>query len=192
MITLVIIDVQNDFVTGTTQIKGAKTILENIRKFIKQNCQQIDKILFTCEWHPYNHCSFKQCGGLLPKHCVQFTPGACIEPKLLKYVQSLNIPYEVSTRGEMVEVEQCGAFEDVDFVQDALGSRYYLDSIVTADANTDFVVCGISGDHSVKETIINLMDNKIIPKVYMPGIISSDGGKLFSDFIKDNNIEKVV
>lgn len=191
MITLIIVDVQNDFITGTMSVKGAKNSVNEIKKFIKNHQKEIDKIIFTVDWHPYNHSSFKSNGGIWPKHCIQFTPGACIEPKLLKYVQSLNISYEVSTKGEMAEVEQYGAFEDVDFVQDALGSRYYLDSIVSANADTDFIVCGIAGDYCVKDTIQNLIDNEIIPKVYMPGIASIDGGKIISGFVKENHLEKV-
>lgn len=192
MITLVIVDCQNDFITGTMSVKGAKTAVEEIKKFIKKYKDNLDKIIFTVDWHPYNHMSFKRSGGQFPSHCVQYTPGACIEPKLLKYVQSLNIDYEVSQKGTIEEVEQCGAFDEIEFVTDELGQRYYFDSIVTVDANTDFVVCGIAGDYCVKSTIQNMIDNDITPKVFCPGIASTDGGKVFSDFIKENKLEKFV
>ena len=91
MITLIIVDCQNDFITGTLTVKGAKAAVEEIKKFIKSHCKEIEKIVFTVDWHPYNHCSFKKYGGQWPNHCVQYTPGACIEPKLLKHVQSLEI-----------------------------------------------------------------------------------------------------
>lgn len=192
MITLIIVDCQNDFITGTMSVKGAKTSIEEIKKFIKKHKDEICKILFTVDWHPYNHMSFKKNGGQWPSHCVQFTPGACIEPKLLKFVQSLNIDYEVSKKGEVEEVEQYGAFADIELLQDELGSRYYFDSIVTANADSDFVVCGIAGDYCVKETIQNLLNENITPKVFCPGIVSIDGGKTFSEFVKENQLEKIV
>ena len=192
MITLVIVDCQNDFITGTMSIKGAKNILDEIKKFVKNHKDEIDKIIFTVDWHPYNHSSFKRFGGEWPSHCVQFTPGACIEPKLLKYVQSMDIDYEVSKKGEIEEVEQYGAFSEIDFSQDVFGNRYYFDSIVTANADTDFVVCGIAGDFCVKATIQNMLNAGIIPKVFCPGIVSIDGGKIFSDFVKENKLEKIV
>ena len=192
MITLIIVDCQNDFITGTMSVKGARTSVEEIKKFIKNHCKEIDKIIFTIDWHPYNHMSFKRYGGQYPSHCVQYTPGACIEPKLLKYIQSLEIDYEISQKGTIEEVEQYGAFDEIEFVTDELGQRYYFDSLVTADANTDFVVCGIAGDYCVKSTIENLIKGDIVPKVFCPGIVSIDGGKIFSDFVKENKLEKIV
>ena len=188
MITLIIVDCQNDFITGTMSVKGAKNAVEEIKKFIKTKKDEIAKIVFTVDWHPYNHMSFKRNGGQWPQHCVQFTPGACIEPKLLKCVQSLNLDYEVNTKGEIEEVEQYGAFDEIEFVSDELGQRYYLD-ITEVDANTDFVICGIAGDYCVKSTIENLLNADINPKVFFPGIASIDGGKTLSNFVKENKLE---
>ena len=192
MITLIIVDCQNDFITGTMSVKGARNVVEEIKKFIKKHKAEIDKVVFTVDWHPYNHCSFKKYGGQWQYHCIQFTPGACIEPKLLKYVQSFNIPYEVSIKGEDKDREQYGAFEDIEFISDELGQRYYFDSLVRVDANTDFIVCGIAGDYCVKATIENLLKEGIAIKVFMPGIVSIDGGKTFSEFIKENKLEKTT
>ena len=193
MITLVIVDCQNDFITGTMSVKGAKNAVEEIKKFIKNHRKEIEKIIFTLDWHPYNHCSFKKYGGLWPSHCVKHTPGACIEPKLLKFVQSLEIDFEFCLKGEIEEVEQYGAFCEIEVSSDNFPEKkYYFDSIVTANYDTEFVVCGIAGDYCVKSTIQNMLDNEITPKVYCPGIVSIDGGKVFSDFIKENNLEKIV
>ena len=191
MITLIIVDCQNDFISGTMSVKGAKNALEEIKKYIKNHCKEIDKIIFTVDWHPYNHSSFKKYGGLWPHHCIQYTPGACIEPKLLKFVQSLNINYEVSQKGTIEEVEQYGAFDDIDFVTDELGQRYYFDSIVEADANTTFVICGIAGDYCVKATIENLLKENITPNVFMSGIVSIDDGTTIKEFVKENKLNEV-
>ena len=192
MFTLVIVDCQNDFITGTMTVKQGKNAVAEIKKFIGKHRDEIEKIIFTLDWHPYNHSSFKQYGGEWPRHCIQHTPGACIEPKLLKYVHSLEINYEVSLKGEIEEVEQYGAFAEIELVQDNLGSHYYFDSIVTANADTDFVVCGIAGDYCVKSTIENLINGGITPKVFMPGIASIDGGRTISQYVKDNQLEKIV
>ena len=190
MITLIIVDCQNDFITGSMSVKGAKKAVEEIKKFIKSKRKEISKIILTADWHPYTHMSFKRNGGQWPQHCVQFTPGACIEPKLLKLINSFNIDYEVSTKGMIEEVEQYGAFDEIEL--DNLGKRYYFDSIASADAETTFVVCGIAGDYCVKATIQNMLDEDIVPKVFCPGIASIDGGKIFSDFVKENKLEKIV
>ena len=192
MTTLVIVNCQSDYITGTISTKGTRTILEPIKKYIKTHKDDIAKIIFVVDWHPYNHCSFKKYGGEWNQHCIQYTPGACIEPKLLKYVQSMEIDYEVSQKGMIEEVEQYGAFDEIEFASDELGQRYYFDSIVTVDANSDFVVCGIAGDYCVKSTIENMLKENICPKVFCPGIASIDGGKTFSEFIKENKLEKIV
>ena len=193
MITLVIVDCQNDFITGTMSVKGAKNAVEEIKKFIKNHRKEIEKIIFTLDWHPYNHCSFKKYGGLWPSHCVKHTPGACIEPKLLKFVQSLEIDFEFCLKGEIEEVEQYGAFCEIEVSSDNFPEKkYYFDSIVTANYDTEFVVCGIAGDYCVKATIQNMLNGGITPKVFMPGIVSIDGGKTFSEFVKENKLEKTT
>ena len=188
MITLIIVDCQNDFISGTLSVPKARNVLDNIKDFIQTNVKDIDKIIFTVDWHPVNHCSFTTEGGTWNPHCVQYTPGACIEPKLLKLVHRLKIPYQVSQKGEIQEVEQYGAFSDIEYVSDYLGSRFYLDSVVEVDANTEFIVCGIAGDFCVKETIKNMLDGGIFPKVFLNGIASIDGS-IIRNYIKDSGLE---
>lgn len=193
MITLFLIDCQNDFITGTLTVKGAKNSIENIKTFIKNYRKDIDKIIFTLDWHPYNHSSFKKYGGIWPSHCVQHTPGACIEPKLLKYIQSLELDIEFVTKGEMVDVEQYGAFSEIELsTDDYPNKKYYFDSIATANVDSDFVVAGIAGDYCVKETTQNLINGGITPKMFLDGIASIDGGVAINEFIKENKLEKIV
>lgn len=192
MITLVIVDCQNDFITGTMAVKGAKTAVKEIKKFVENHRKDIKKVIFTLDWHPYNHMSFKRNGGIWPQHCVQHTPGACIEPKLLKFIQSKGIDCQFSLKGELEEVEQYGAFDSIELIKDELTSYYCFDDKITASSNSDFVVCGIAGDYCVLSTIKNMLNNEITPKVFCPGIASIDGGKTFSEFIKENQLEKIV
>ena len=71
------------------------------------------------------------------------------------------------------------------------GEKLYLD-IIEANPESTFVVCGIAGDYCVKETIKNLINGEVTPKVFFPGIASIDGGKALSDFVKENGLEKIV
>ena len=188
MITLIIVDCQNDFISGTMSVKGGKLAVENIKEFIKTNRDSIDKIIFTLDWHPYNHSSFKKFGGIWPSHCVQHTPGACIEPKLLKLVHSLEIDHQFVLKGAIEEVEEYGAFSDIEYASDNFGSRYYLD-IAEVDANSTIVICGIAGDYCVKSTIENLINGGITPKIFNLGVASIDDGTTFNNFIKENKLE---
>lgn len=187
MITLIIVDCQNDFISGSFAHTSAKNSIKAIKEYIINNSKNISKIVFTTDWHPYNHSSFKKNGGSYPTHCVQFTPGACIEPKLLKLVQSLNIDYSVSTKGELEEVDDLGAFDEIDFRSDYLGDRYYLD-IVSVDADTEFVICGSNIKKTVNYTIENLINNDINPMVFQQGVFPSNN----INSIINNNKLKVV
>ena len=189
MITLIIVDCQDDFISGTMTVNGAKKAIEEIKQYIKDNRIEIEKIIFTCDWHIYDHPSFKRNGGIWPTHCVQHTHGACIDSKLLKLVQGTGIPYEVYTKGE--EVEQYGAFEDIEITIDVLSKTYYFNE-VSANVNSDFVVCGIAGDYCVKATLENMISAGISPKVFSNGIASIDGGKIIDKFIKNHNLEEVI
>ena len=191
MFTLIIVDCQNDFISGTMSVKGARAAVHNIRKYIEQQYEAISTIIFTLDWHPFNHCSFKRMGGLWPQHCVQHTPGACIEPKLLKYVHNSGIDFQFVLKGLDPLTEQYGAFEDVFPVSDALGRRYYFDDTAKANADDEFVICGIAGDYCVKESTKNLLEADINPKLYLPGIVSIDDGTTISRFIEENCLDIV-
>jgi len=188
MITLIIVDCQNDFISGTMAVNGAKEVVNNIKNFINENKDEIEKIIFTLDWHPYNHCSFKKEGGKWPIHCVQHTPGACIDSKLLKLVQASGIPFQFSLKGQ--EGEQYGAFEDAEIIKDYFGTRIRFDTQSEADATTDFIICGIAGDYCVKETTENLLKYDIVPKMLMSGIASIDDGKTINKYIEVNQLEK--
>ena len=190
MISLIIVDCQNDFISGTMSVKGAKNALIAIKEFIKKNKDNICDVVFTLDWHPYNHCSFKKYGGMWPAHCVQYTPGACIEPKLLKHVQSLGLHYQCSLKGQTEELEEFGAFSDIEHVCDLFGARIYLD-VCEINEDSDVVICGIAGDGCVKSTIQNLINGCVIPKVFLNGIASTDNGETINSFVKEHNLEIV-
>lgn len=62
---------QNDFINidGKLPVKGAFEALFNIYALIESN--EIDKVIFTADWHVPSHESFKLNGGQWPEHCVQ-------------------------------------------------------------------------------------------------------------------------
>ena len=187
MKTLILVNYQNDYLTGTLGTKGAQEILPEIKKFIKDNHKDIEKIIFIMDWHPYNHCSFKRGGGEMPQHCIQFTPGACIEPKLLKFIQSYERKCEYDLLGEYEEFRDKAGCYEIEFVQDALGDRYYFDNIGPINSNTEFIICGI-GD-KVLSTLQNLNDARIYTKLLEKATYTQD--KKLDEYVKDLTIEKI-
>ena len=111
MITLIIVDCQIDFITGSLAVEGASTAINNIVTFIKKHKRDISKVIFTQDWHPYEHCSFTKNGGPWPVHCVNHTAGAGLDMSLIKVVEENNIKYSVLKKGMNPKEEQYGAFD---------------------------------------------------------------------------------
>ena len=136
---LVVVDMQVDFCPGGALPvhKGDKVIPvlnEYIRKFTAAGAP----IIFTRDWHPSDHSSFKSQGGPWPPHCVQNTEGAKFHP-------SLKIPRgaEIVSKADKKD-EAYSFFQGTD-----LAKRLHERGIKT------LFVGGLATDYCVKETILD-------------------------------------
>jgi nicotinamidase-related amidase len=185
MITLIIVDCQYDFIVGSLVVRNANTIIDNITSYISNNKDNIDKIVFTLDWHPINHCSFRVNGGKWPVHCVQYSMGASINSKLFDTVKRLGIPYDTILKGTDANIEEYGAFNIASFSN----CLFDIAHEVPINPTADIVVCGIAGDYCVKETLNNLLE--LNPKVFLNGIASIDDGTTINKYIIENNLSVV-
>jgi nicotinamidase/pyrazinamidase len=76
---LIVVDVQNDFCPG-----GALAVAEGDRVIepLHRLAEEADVVVATRDWHPEDHGSFQEQGGIWPVHCVAGTPGAELHPAL--------------------------------------------------------------------------------------------------------------
>jgi len=97
---LVVVDVQRDFCEGGA-LAAANTLslLPPLQKFIAEAKRQGSLVVFTQDWHPANHSSFKENGGPWPVHCVAGTPGAELMPPLAASKEDLVIHKGVGING---------------------------------------------------------------------------------------------
>jgi nicotinamidase/pyrazinamidase len=97
---LVVVDVQRDFCEGGA-LAAANTLslLPPLHKFIAEARQCGALIVFTQDWHPANHSSFKTNGGPWPAHCVAGTPGAELMPPLHASAEDVVIHKGVGVNG---------------------------------------------------------------------------------------------
>lgn len=79
---LVVVDVQNDFVTGSLAVPGAAAVIAPLNRAMAHFESLKLPVFTTQDWHPPDHCSFVQRGGSWPEHCVAGTPGADFVPGL--------------------------------------------------------------------------------------------------------------
>lgn len=72
---LIVVDCQNDFISGSLACEQGEEAVDNIVKFMKENEEDL-RVFYTSDFHPQNHISFKSEGGIWPSHCVAGTYGA--------------------------------------------------------------------------------------------------------------------
>lgn len=93
MKALIVVDMQNDFVTGNLGTPEARTIVSKIEtKIKKEYSQSTDKIIFTQDNHhlqDWNSPAEKIEMNKVPPHCIKGTPGWCIVDALFPFVDNV-------------------------------------------------------------------------------------------------------
>jgi nicotinamidase/pyrazinamidase len=80
---LVVVDVQKDFCRdGTLAISHADEIIPVLNEWIEAAGKMGARTIFSRDWHPADHVSFREEGGRWPRHCVQGSDGARFHPQL--------------------------------------------------------------------------------------------------------------
>ncbi len=80
---LLLVDVQNDFCPGgALAVAGGDAVVPVLNEWIESARQGGAKVFASRDWHPPDHLSFADRGGLWPPHCVQNTPGAAFHSEL--------------------------------------------------------------------------------------------------------------
>jgi nicotinamidase/pyrazinamidase len=73
---LVVVDLQNDFVTGALSVPHAREVIAPMNRAIGAFASRRLPVFASRDWHPPDHCSFRPQGGPWPVHCVAGTAGA--------------------------------------------------------------------------------------------------------------------
>lgn len=82
---LLIVDPQVDFISGSLAVEGAKEKMDALASALQNGEIDCDYVMVTKDFHPSNHCSFKENGGQWPPHCVKGTTGCWVQPLMEKY-----------------------------------------------------------------------------------------------------------
>lgn len=138
---LLIIDMQNDFMPGgALAIKDADKIIPVINRCIAIFKSKGLKIFVTRDWHPEDHISFKERGGIWTKHCVKNTRGAEFHRDL-----AINDAIIIS-KGYESDKEAYSGFEGTD-----LAERLHADNI------KKIFITGVATDYCVKSTALDAL-----------------------------------
>lgn len=81
---LLIVDVQNDFLPGgSLAVARAEEVIAPLNGYLALFARRALPVFATRDWHPVQHCSFREQGGPWPQHCVAGSPGARFAAALL-------------------------------------------------------------------------------------------------------------
>ena len=141
MKTLIVVDMQNDFIDGALGTPEAQAIVPNVKKKIEEYDAREDAIVFTRDTHFENYLETNEGKNLPVKHCIMGTHGWQIADGLeVPYARYLNKP----TFGWLGwksfdfddEIEIVGLCTDICVVSNALILKAMFPEIkITVDAS---------------------------------------------------------
>ena len=138
---LIVIDMQNDFITGALGSSQAQAIVP----FVKEKLEEYKDagVLFTKDTHFENYLETQEGKNLPVPHCIKGTGGWEIIPEISQYANDI---YEKKSFGdtdfpayiakyEPDEIELCGVCTDICVVSNALILKAYFPEMkISVDA----------------------------------------------------------
>ena len=123
---LIVVDMQNDFISGSLGSDMAKAIVNNVLEKVKS----FDgNIIFTRDTHTDCYLSTQEGRNLPVTHCVKGTNGWQICPELLPYAKnvidkvtfgSVDLPHIIAKSGDVESIELCGLCTDICVISNAM------------------------------------------------------------------------
>jgi len=139
---LLIVDMQNDFMPwGSLPVPDADKIIPVLNSYIELFYKKGLPIFASRDWHPPNHCSFKENGGSWPSHCVQHTKGA-------EFADGLRLPENVIiiSKATDPEKEAYSALQDTELAQ-----------LLRQNKIKRCFVGGVATEYCVLSTVLDLL-----------------------------------
>lgn len=136
MKVIVIVDMQNDFITGPLGTPEAVVAKDNLINWLKNNLSHKDKVIFTMDTHENDYLETQEGKNLPIPHCIVYTNGWKLNKEITDivdkirpyqstlYKQSFGTPfikdyisYDID---EIEEIIFCGVCTDICVVSNAL------------------------------------------------------------------------
>jgi nicotinamidase/pyrazinamidase len=135
---LIIVDFQNDFTPGgALAVERGDEIAEHLNELAAD--PRFELVIATRDWHPADHGSFTEQGGIWPVHCVQGSEGAELHSGLdLKRVDV------VLDKGEERGTDGYSGFDGTD-----------LEQLLKERGIERVTVVGLATDYCVKHTALD-------------------------------------
>lgn len=202
---MTIVDVQNDFVTGSLKVEGANRIFAKIEELISSGVY--DAIILTADNHPRDHVSFASSHDntepftgsytvagnrnlpqtAWPDHCVQGSEGAELDPTLIQIMNDhldKKVPIFLFPKGE-------GQSEAYSAGENVAGEKLpYYDFLSFLSSDNEIMVdhVGLAAEYCVAATAksaakIAKINSRVIGEATMAveGSLGMQSGSLLSE-----------
>jgi nicotinamidase-related amidase len=137
---LLIVDFQNDFTPGgALGVDGGDEIAGRLNELAAD--ARFEVVVATRDWHPADHGSFREQGGIWPVHCVAGTEGAELHAGLDRSHVDL-----VVDKGQDPRAEGYSGFEAT-----------LLEELLRARGVDHVTIGGIATDYCVKNTALDAL-----------------------------------
>lgn len=124
MKTLIVIDMQNDFIDGSLGTKEAVAIVDNVKKKIAEYKSNGDEVIFTRDTHQANYLETSEGKNLPVEHCIEGTDGWQIADGLMvdgaDVIDKPSFGYTGWSKYNFEEIELVGLCTDICVVSNAL------------------------------------------------------------------------
>lgn len=139
---LVVVDLQRDFLDGgVVPCPGSSALLPRVSELAARARARGVACIFTRDWHPSEHSSFRHNDGPWAVHCVEGTPGAEFPPELVLPAGSI-----VIDKGVDASAPGYSGFEGTD-----------LDARLRVLGVDKLAVCGVATEHCVRATVLDAL-----------------------------------
>jgi nicotinamidase/pyrazinamidase len=139
---LIIVDVQNDFCPGGgLAVAEGDKVVPVLNEYARVFAKAGGKLYATRDWHPADHLSFSEQGGIWPVHCVKDTSGAAFHSDL-RFPQATTI----ISKAQKQDQEAYSGFGDTDLAQQL--RRQGVERLY---------VGGLATDYCVKSTVLDAL-----------------------------------
>ncbi len=142
---LLVIDMQNDFISGSLGTDAARKIVPKVKEKIEQYRQNGDTVIFTRDTHDDNYLQTQEGRNLPINHCIKGTFGHNISAELnTEGWEIIDKPtfgclalakHIAENQNQWSEIELCGLCTDICVVSNALILKAQLpETKITVDA----------------------------------------------------------
>ncbi|MHB0878491.1 MAG: isochorismatase family protein, partial [Anaerolineae bacterium] len=166
-----VVDVQNCFIPGgSLAVPEGDRVVEPLNAYIEAVHAAGGFIAASLDWHPTNHISFRDQGGLWPPHCVQGSEDAEHHP-------ALRLPPDahIVRKGYDADREAYSAFDGTDLAE-ALRRR----------GVRRLLVGGLATDYCVRQTVLDAIAEGfavwlLLDAVRAVDVRPGDGGRAIAE-----------